>query len=103
MTGLPDGSVVITPNEMYREMQEIAKKVDHVATILDPAVAQIRVELTESKERVAALASERELVTNALDSRVRALENWRWFVLGVAAVFGPAGGYILTSLIGGGV
>ena len=91
MTTLPEGAVIITPNEMYREMQAIAKNVDRLATILDPSLAEIRVDLVEVKTQV-----------SSQDGRLRTLENWRWFVLGVAAVFGPAGGFLLSYIFGGG-
>lgn len=91
MTNLPDGSVIITPNEVYREMQEIARKVDNLATIVDPALQQLRVDVTATQTSA-----------QALSLRVAALENWRWFVLGIAAVGGPFGGVVLARLFGGG-
>lgn len=90
MSVIPDGSAIITPNEMYKEMQGIAKNVDRLATILDPSLAQLRADVVEI--RTAAAAQE---------SRVRALENWRWFVLGVAALVSPVAGLVLARLYGG--
>lgn len=88
---LPDGAVIITPNEMYREMQAIAKNVDRLATILDPSLAEIRVDVVELKAKA-----------ESQDGRLRTLENWRWFVLGVAGVFAPAGGFLLSYVFGKG-
>lgn len=39
---VPQGSVIITPNDMYKEIQEIGRKVDHVATVVDPAISNLR-------------------------------------------------------------
>ena len=95
---LPEGAVIITPNEMYREMQAIAKNVDRLATILDPSLAQLRVDLIETGQRIVVVDTK----AAALDNRVRVLENWRWMVLGIATVIAPAGGFLLTYLFGRG-
>jgi hypothetical protein len=84
------GSVVITPTKMYEEMQAIARKVDHVATILDPTLEQLRTGIDANRDRLV-----------KVDGRVTALEHWRWFVLGVAAIVGPAAGIFGTMLYGG--
>jgi tetrahydromethanopterin S-methyltransferase subunit B len=76
---LPEGSVVITPNEMYREMQDIGRKVDHLTAAIDPSLATLQANAAANRERIAELAGQ-----------VRALENWRWFVLGIAAIAAPA-------------
>jgi len=39
-SAIPQGSVLITPNEMYREIQAIGKKVDHLSTVVDPALTR---------------------------------------------------------------
>lgn len=91
MTTIPEGAVIITPNEMYREMQNIGKSVERLANMIDPALAELRADVVEARAQSA-----------ALDTRVRVLENWRWFVLGVAGVFAPAGGFLLSYLFGGG-
>lgn len=96
----PPGSVIVTPTKMYEELQAVGKKVDHLAAILDPSLAQIRAEVSENKERIAVITAERKGDVGALDRRVRALENWRWFVLGVAAALGTAGGYGLSAVFG---
>lgn len=86
---LPPGSAVITPNQMYAELHEVGRKVDRLASIVDPSLAQLRVDLGETDKRAA-----------ALELRVRVLENWRWFVLGAAAVVGTATGYGASLLVG---
>lgn len=101
MDHLPAGSAVITPNQMYAEMQDIGRKVDHLASIVDPALAQLRIDVTEVEKRVAVIKAEREAAVAALDLRIRALENWRWFILGAAAVLGAAGGTVVSRMLGG--
>lgn len=95
MTNLPDGSVIITPNEVYREMQDISRKVDNLAAIVDPALTQLRADVAETQSAV-----------QANSVRIGALENWRWFVVGaagvVAAVAGSTSGFVLVRLFGGG-
>jgi hypothetical protein len=87
---LPEGSVVITPNEMYREMQDIGRKVDHITAVIDPALATVQEGVSANRERIA-----------ALDGRVRALENWRWFVLGIAALGAPAVAAVVSLILSG--
>lgn len=73
--GLPPGSVVITPNQMFDEMRAIHDEVRNLAGKVDPALAEMRGDIGELK-------SDRK----ALELRIRALENWRWFVLGISSV-----------------
>ena len=91
---LPAGSVIITPTKMYEEMQDIGKKVDHLASVIDPAIHNIREDIREGKEDRAMMKADNKI----LEVRIRALENWRWFVLGVAALVAPAGGFVLSIL-----
>lgn len=46
---IPQGSVVIPPIEMYKEIQDIGKKVDHLTSVVDPAIADIRNDIAEIK------------------------------------------------------
>jgi hypothetical protein len=87
---LPEGAVIITPNEMYREMQDIGRKVDHITAVIDPALATMQEGVAANRERIA-----------QLDGRVRALENWRWFVLGIAALGAPAVAAVVSVILSG--
>lgn len=98
---IPVGSVIITPAEMYREMQDIGRKVDRLTLVIDPALDTLRTAVTETRAHMEVMVAERRTEDAKLDGRVRALENWRWFVLGIAVVFGPVGGYALSVLLGG--
>lgn len=98
---IPGGSVIITPTKMYEEMQEIGRKVDRLTTVIDPSLDTLRTAVTETRAHMEVMVAERRTEDAKLDGRVRALENWRWFVLGVAVVFGPVGGYALSVVLGG--
>lgn len=102
---LPIGSVVITPNEMYKEMQDIGRKVDHLTSVLDPAIAQLRSEITDTRTQITVITAERKTAVAALDLRVRAVENWRWFVLGISTVISVVGSAavvaLMSTLVGG--
>lgn len=95
------GSAVITPNQMYAEMQTIGQKVDHLASVVDPAMSMMRDDILDIKKDLAVGTAECLNDAKAMDIRVRTLEHWRWFILGIAAVVGPAGGYVLARLFGG--
>jgi hypothetical protein len=86
---LPEGSVVITPNEMYREMQDIGRKVDHISAVIDPTLTTVQEGIAQNRERVA-----------KLEGQVAALQNWRWFVLGIAAIGAPAVAALVSLLLG---
>jgi len=99
------GSVIITPTKMYEEMQDIGRKVDHLSSVVDPALNKLREDIIAGRGEHATIQaeikveeSERKADVYKLDSRIRIVENWRWFVLGIAAVIGPAAS-ILVSLV----
>lgn len=97
---LPQGSVVITPNEMYREMQDISRKVDHLTSVLDPWQAEVRSDIGDTKTQLAEMVAERKAEVRELRQRVGSLENWRWFLLGLGAPLGTLGGFALTRIFG---
>lgn len=79
---LPPGSAVITPNQMYAELHEVGRKVDRLVAVVDPALAELRTEVDD------------------LNKRLRILEHWRFFVLGVSCVVGVIAGYGGSLLVG---
>ncbi|MGH9252320.1 MAG: hypothetical protein ACRD0W_22805 [Acidimicrobiales bacterium] len=93
---VPGGSAVITPTEMYREIQTIGRKVDHLSSVVDPAMTTLREDIAELKVSLAVGTQECLSDTKAMDNRVRSLEHWRWFVLGIAAIIGPLTGAVLA-------
>ena len=87
---LPEGAVIITPNEMYREMQDIGRKVDHLTAVIDPSLMHLQTIGAENKANI-----------QALNSRLVTLEHWRWFVLGVAAIAAAAVPTLVTLILNG--
>lgn len=63
---IPQGSVIITPTDMYREMQEIGKKVDHLASVVDPAIAQLRETATENRAMIKAGEVRQDKIENSI-------------------------------------
>jgi hypothetical protein len=86
---LPEGAVIITPNEMYREMQDIGRKVDHITSVIDPTLTTVQDGIAANRERIA-----------TLEGQVSTLQNWRWFVLGIAAIGAPAIAALVSLLLG---
>lgn len=105
---IPHGSVVITPSQMYDLMQSTRDEVKHLTAIVDPALAEIRADVARNAERIETVTAERKTAVEKLhaadeklDGRVRALENWRWLVMGAATALGALGGWSLSSILGG--
>lgn len=84
------GSVVITPTQMYDEMRAISKSVDHLAAIIDPALAEVRQDVADNRAEI-----------KAHDVRLRGIEGRLWFAAGFASVLGAGGGYLASFLTGG--
>src|SRR5690348_15447382 len=97
---IPDGSVVITPRQMYDQIGELAQAVRGVSedvravkSAVDPAIAEVRSDIVEVKSRTAAAEGEQ----TRLATRVTILETkirvaWALFgavliALGVVAGF----------------
>lgn len=71
----PQGSVIITPTKMYEEMQDISKKVDHLTSVVDPAIANLR-------QDVAANASQ----ISAHDTSINSIQNQLAWLKGIGSV-----------------
>lgn len=90
---IPDGSVVITPAQMYAEIQETRKSVDRLVTTVDPALSDLRADVARGQMSIDTLFSAR----NNHGNRLTAIEtklNAAWAVitlllvaLGVVAAF----------------
>jgi hypothetical protein len=72
---IPDGSAIITPNQMYAELLDVGKKVDRLASALDPWQAEIRNEIASNRERIEQIRAERIEQFAALEIRVRQQET----------------------------
>ena len=80
---VPEGSVVITPTAMYMEIQSLGVEVRHMATLLDPALKDLRDAVKDH------------------EIRIRAAERRIWMATGVASVMASVGATYLNTLIGG--
>ena len=97
----PQPAVVITLNQMYDEFRSLRDEVKHLSSVVDPALAQIRSDVQANKSRIEVIVAERKAADEALEIRVRSLENWRAVIFGAAAAVGTLGGYLLNYLVGG--
>jgi len=50
---------------------------------------------------VSIAVAERRADIVALDGRIRVLENWRWFIFGIAAIVSPAVTVLIDLIIRG--
>lgn len=87
---VPPGSVVVTPYQMYEEMREIGKEVREVKSILDPALANLRSDVSDNREKI-----------ESLREKMHSMERRLWGAAGFALAGGGAGGYFLNMLSGG--
>lgn len=80
---MPPGSVIITPAQMYVEIRAMGTKLDHLSSVIDPALSTIRDDVAE-------------VVVDVADheTRIRAIERWRWLIAGAAT----AGGAVLAQV-----
>lgn len=87
---IPDGSVIITPTEMYREQQATHQAVRDVSGKLDSA-------LSDHARRMD--GTDKDIADH--ETRIRGLEKWRWGAGGVVAVVsvGASGliGYVMSA------
>lgn len=102
MVDIPPGSAVITPAEMYREMQATHQAV----TELRGELRDVMRVIPDHETRLRALEQREdsgEVVTDVQDheSRLRSLERARWLIAGFAAGGGGVVGSIVTKLMGG--
>ena len=79
----PDGSVYITPKQMYDELLRLRDAVQGLCKTLDPALDDIRNDVGDH------------------ETRIRALERRMWQAVGASAVLSSLGGAFLSRLIGG--
>lgn len=96
---IPDGSVVITPAQMYAMQGDTAKKVDDLTSevralrdAVHPAFADLRSDLADHETRVRVIESK---LPDELGTRLSALEQVRWKATGIAS--------LVSALIASGV
>lgn len=80
---IPDGSVIITPNQQYAELQLLRQSVDRLVNTVDPAFADLRHDVADH------------------ETRIRSVERKVWMAAGFAATVGSVGGGLLSRMLGG--
>lgn len=101
-TQVPEGSVVITPQQSFDMMLAIRDEVKHLSSVVDPAIAQLREGQAENKSRIDLIVAERKAEDEKLSQRIRTLET-AGFVSGtrmwtVVAVLATAVVAIITAI-----
>lgn len=89
---IPEGSVVVTPTEMYREIRDMHDEVRRLASVVDPAIRELRDDVTEMK-------TQGEKAFKDHEDRIRSLERRMWQAVGAAVVLGPAAGFAANYLV----
>lgn len=84
MTDVIPGSVLITPTQMYDEMRATREQVQRLANLVDPALGDIRADVTDH------------------ETRIRHLERKVWVAAGVAAGAGAGIAQLAAALQTGG-
>lgn len=74
---MPSGSVIITPGQMYNEIQAMGKKLDHLAAVIDPAFSSIRDDVRELRD-----------AHGDHEVRLRSIEKRLWLIGGAATAAG---------------
>lgn len=90
MTEIPSGSVIVTPDDMWRVMQETRDDVRDLKALLDPSLADIRQDIRDLDEREQKHHDQHE-------GKIRALEQASWSSRWVPALISS----VLVSVVAG--
>ena len=104
--GMPAGSVVITPSQMYAEIRVMGGKVDHLASVIDPALTNIREDIIAIQAKAHEDAATARALAETLDLRVQGLTSRvdRLKGVGIAVTFVLSSAVtIIAALINRGV
>lgn len=94
---VPPGSVIITPYQMYEEIRSLNNEVRHVATLIDPALAELRGDVADNKSDIKA----HTVRMDTFNDRIHSINAKLWFVGGVATTAGAGGSQLISVLTGG--
>lgn len=81
--GVPEGSVIITPTQMYEEIQLMRRDVQTLTALVDPAMSDVRAEV------------------KALKAEIESLKNWRAAIAGALTLLGALVSYGMIHGING--
>ncbi len=79
----PEGSVIITPMMQYIELQRLGKAVDKLTDTLDPALNDMRDQISDHEDRI------------------RGMERRIWIAMGASSAVSVFGMYVVTQITGG--
>jgi hypothetical protein len=80
---IPEGSVIITPSQMYAEIRAMHASVEKLANTVDPALSDIRSDVRDH------------------ETRIRGIERRMWQVAGAVALIAGGGAAAATKILGG--
>lgn len=90
----PAGSVIITPSQMYGEIRVMGTKVDRLVAVVDPALSDIRMDVTTLGTALGEVRTELGVVRQSL-ARWRGVAAAALFV--ASAVLAVVGAYIQSG------
>lgn len=89
---VPEGSVVITPQQQFDMLLAIRDEMKHLSSVVDPSLAQLREGQASNAARIELIVAERKAEDEKLGERVHTLETAgfvtatrMWTVVGVLA------------------
>lgn len=85
---IPDGSVIITPNEIFRELRDTHDEVKSLGAQMQSLTQNV----SGRVDRLEAQAKE-------YDARLDALERWKWKIAGGALVMGAGASWAADYLL----
>lgn len=88
MEQFPDGSVIITPNEMFRELRDTHDEVKALGSQIGALTQNVSHRVDELERAVA-----------RNQGRLEALERWRWMLAGAATAAGAVGAAAVDYLL----
>lgn len=78
---IPDGSVIITPSDMFKELRETHDEVKGIGPRLDALTATVDNRISDH------------------ETRIRTLEKGRWYYAGAVAVLALALPYVVPLVV----
>lgn len=87
MATMPPGSVVITPTQMYAEIRVMSGKIDHLANVIDPALAGLRDDIGAVDNKV-----------KDHEARLRSIEKRLWLMAGAATAAGAGIAQVIAQV-----
>lgn len=91
---IPDGSVVITPNQQYNELRALTLAVQDLASKVDPALVGLRKDIDDNSKDIADVRNETRAELEKVRTEVSSLKLWRAGITGALV--------LLTALLGWG-